>query len=119
MTIYSTGNSLIWFYIGNFLLGVGLSWTTTAMVGCVVNTWCKEKKGTIMGAVLAANGLGGATAIQIVGPIIESGVWGYRTAYRLVALVLLIVAVLILLFFRENPKGQEKTEIVVEKKKAG
>lgn len=118
MTIYSTGNSLIWFYIGNFLLGVGLSWTTTAMVGCVVNTWCKEKKGTIMGAVLAANGLGGATAIQIVGPIIESGVWGYRTAYRLVALVLLIVAVLILLFFRENPKGQEKTEIVVEKKKA-
>lgn len=117
MTLYSFGDSLIWFYIGNMLLGVGLSWTTTSMVGCIVNKWCKEKRGTIMGAVLAANGLGGATAIQIVGPIIESGVWGYRTAYRLVGAVLLITAVLILIFFRENPKGKEKTEIVIEKKK--
>lgn len=71
-----------------------------------------------MGAILAANGFGGATAIQIVGPIIESGVWGYRTAYRLVAVILLITGMLILLFFRENPKGQKKTEFVVEKKKA-
>lgn len=118
MLLYSFGDSLIWFYIGNFLLGVGLSWTTTAMVGCVVNRWCKEKKGTIMGAVLAANGLGGATAIQIVGPIIESGVWGYRMAYRLVAVILFITALLMLFFFRENPKGQEKTQIVVEKKKS-
>lgn len=118
MTMYSFGDGLIWFYIGNFLLGVGLSWTTTSMVGCIVNKWYKEKRGTIMGAVLAANGLGGAVAAQIVGPIIESGIWGYRMAYRLVACVLLVTAVLILLFFRENPKGQNKTEIVVEKKKS-
>lgn len=72
MLLYSFGTSLIYFYIGNFFLGAGLSWTTTSMVGCIVNKWCFEKKGTIMGAVLAANGLGGATAIQIVGPIIES-----------------------------------------------
>lgn len=71
-----------------------------------------------MGAILAANGLGGATAIQIVGPIIESDVWGYRSAYRLVAIILLITAVLILVLFRENPKGQEKTEIVVDKKES-
>lgn len=118
VTIYSLEDELIWFYIGSFLLGVGLSWTSTVMAGCIVNKWCKEKKGTIMGAILAANGFGGATAIQIVGPIIESGVWGYRTAYRLVAVILLITGMLILLFFRENPKGQKKTEFVVEKKKA-
>ena len=118
MLLYSFGSSLIWFYIGNFLLGVGLSWTSTAMVGCIVNKWCSEKRGTIMGAVLAANGLGGATAIQIVGPIIESGTWGYRSAYRLVALLLLVVAILMLIFFRENPKGKEKAKIVIEKKKS-
>ena len=118
MVIYSTANSLIWFYIGNFLLGMGLSWTTTAMVGCIVNKWCKEKKGTIMGAVLAANGLGGATAIQIVGPIIESGTWGYRSAYQLVAVILLVVALLVLVLFKESPKGEKNEEIVVEKKKS-
>ncbi len=118
MLLFSFGNSLIWFYIGNLLLGIGLSWTTTAMVGCVVNKWCSEKKGTIMGAVLAANGLGGATAIQIVGPIIESSVWGYRTAYRLVAVILFITAILMLIFFKDSPKGKENQKIVVEKKKS-
>ena len=117
MTMYSLGDSLIWFYLGNCLLGVGLSWTTTSMVGCIVNKWCKEKKGTIMGAVLAANGLGGALAIQIVGPIISSGTWGYRTAYTLVAAILLFTALLFLFLFRENPKNYQQTEIIVEKKK--
>lgn len=44
VTIYSLGDELIWFYIGSFLLGVGLSWTSTVMAGCIVNKWCKEKK---------------------------------------------------------------------------
>ncbi len=44
MLLYSFGTSLIWFYIGNFFLGAGLSWTTTSMVGCIVNKWCFEKK---------------------------------------------------------------------------
>ena len=118
MLMQAYGDSLIWFYIGSFLLGVGLSWTSTSMVGCVVNRWCKEKRGTIMGAVLAANGLGGAVAAQIVGPIIDSSLWGYRLAYQIVSVILLVTVVLILIFFRENPKVQEKTEVVVEKKKS-
>ncbi len=118
MLLYSFGDSLIYFYIGNIFLGAGLSWTTTSMVGCVVNRWCSEKKGTIMGAVLAANGLGGAVAIQIVGPIIEGSVWGYRTAYRLVSIILFITALLVFFLFRESPKGKKKTQIIVEKKKS-
>ena len=58
MTIYATANVFWQFYIAGTLLGIGFSWTTTTMVGCVVNRWCKENKGTIMGAILAANGLG-------------------------------------------------------------
>lgn len=119
MLLYSFGDALFYFYIGNFFLGAGLSWTSTAaMVGCIVNRWCKEKKGTIMGALLAANGLGGAVAIHIVGPIIESGVFGYRRAYLLVAAILLCTAILIAVFLRESPKGEEGTRIIVEKKKA-
>lgn len=120
MLIYSVAENIFVFYLGGCLLGIGLSWTTTTMVGCVVNKWCKENKGTIMGAVLAANGLGGAIAAQIVTPIIyqEGNAFGYRDAYRLVALILLIVGALIVVFFKENPKGYDSTQKIEHKKKA-
>ena len=120
MLIYSFATSVPVFCIGGALLGLGLSWTTTTMVGCVVTKWSKENKGTIMGAILAANGLGGALAAQIVTPIIyeEGNAFGYRTAYRLVAIILAIVAVFILVFFRENPKNNDGSKFVVPKKKS-
>ncbi len=106
--VYSMAINVFMIYLGGCLLGVGLSWTTTTMVGSVVNRWCFSKKGTIMGAVLAANGLGGALATQIVCPVIESGKNGYRTAYIVIALVLAGVGTLITFLFRDKPKdGQD------------
>ncbi len=102
---YSFGETVYVFYVGGILLGLGLSWTTTTMVGSVINTWCREKKGTIMGAVLAANGVGGAIAIQVLTPVIESGAEGFRNAYRLAAVVLFAVFILLLIFFKDK-KGE-------------
>ena len=118
MLTYSFSANVWGFYLGGVLLGIGLSWTTTTMVGCVINKWCKENKGTIMGAILAANGIGGAIAIQVVTPIIESGDLGYKTAYRVTAVILAIVAVIVVAFFRNNPKDAEDTGVVVTKKKS-
>ena len=120
-TMYIIGTNILYFYIGGCLLGIGLSWTTTTMVGAVIGKWCKENKGTIMGAVLAANGLGGALAAQIVSPIIyeEGNPFGYRNAYTLVVFILLAVGTLILLFFRENPPGHDGAPIVHKKKSRG
>jgi len=116
---YSVATNVFVIYLGGCLLGIGLAWTTTTMVGCVVNKWCKENKGTIMGFVLCSNGLGGALAAQIVSPIIyeEGTIFGYRNAYRLIALILLVVLVLVVVFFREQPKNYEHTQNVVTKKK--
>ena len=111
--VYAYTDNVFMFYIGSIMLGVGLSWTTTTMVGCVVNKWCKEKQGTIMGAVLAANGFGSAFATQIVTPIIyeEGNPFGYRNAYKLIALILFFTGVFILIFFKENPaKKTQDTE---------
>jgi len=120
MLLYSIAPNIYVFYIGGFLLGMGFSWTSTTMVGCVVNKWCKENRGTVMGAVLAANGFGGALAAQIVSPIIyeEGNPFGYRNAYRLVALIVFCVGVVVMIFFRENPKNYVQTGEVVHKKKA-
>ena len=45
--VYSVATSIWVFCIGGVLLGIGLSWTTTTMVGSIINKWCKENKGTI------------------------------------------------------------------------
>lgn len=116
--VYSFATNVLVFYIGGMLLGLGLAWTTTTMVGAVVNKWCRESKGTIMGAVLAANGIGGAIAIQILTPIIEQNAFGYRNAYRLSAVILLVVLALIVLFFKNSPKKDDNEKIEVSKKKS-
>lgn len=113
--------SLIGFYFAGVLLGLGLSWTGTTMVSTVINKWCKKNKATFTGAVLAANGIGGAVAVQILSPIIfeEGNPFGYRTSYRLVSVVLAVSLVLILLFYKNPPteKKEDKTALTPKKKK--
>jgi MFS family permease len=89
------------------------------MIGCVINKWCKENRGTIMGAVLAANGIGGAIAIQLLSPIIEAGGDSYRNAYFISGLTVLGVGVLLLIFMREAPKNAAQSGAPIGKKKRG
>ena len=88
------------------------------MVGLIVNRWAKENKGMIMGAVLAANGIGGAIAMNIVSPIIETGRTGYKTAYLVVAAVLFVTGIIVVSFVRDNPKGKESAPVEISKKKS-
>ena len=103
MLVYAVAESLPMIYLGGVLLGVGQSWTSTTIVGFVVGRWCPENKGTIMGAVLAANGVGSAAAAQIVSPFINGSIFGYRNAYAITALILLAVGFFVVLLFRSNP----------------
>ena len=115
--LYAVANSVWVFYLGGLLLGIGLSWTSTTIVGYVVNKACKKNRGTIMGFVLAANGIGGAITAQIVSPFINdtSNPFGYRNAYFLMAGIAAVMFVILLIFYRE-PKCEETEQ--VQKKKA-
>lgn len=113
--IYSFATKLWMFYIGGVLLGIGVAWTTTSMVGSVVNKWFDKHRGTVMGAILASNGVGAAVAIHITSPIVYNpdDPFGYQTAYRLVSLILVVVTAIVLIFYREKPKSRSlevKTE---------
>lgn len=116
---YALAPNIFVLYIGGVLLGMGFSFTTTTMVGFVVNKWCKRNKGTIMGAVLAANGLGGALSAQVVSPIIETGIYGYRTAYLVIACIFFAVGTLVVLLVREPREGEEEQGEAVAKKRRG
>ena len=118
--IYSFSDNVIHFSLGSVFLGIGLSFTTTAMVGAVVNKWSKSNKGTVMGVILATNGVGAAVARMILTPIINSGdVFGYRTSYRTVSLILLSVLTVMILFFRDGRPGEATKFEVKSKKPAG
>jgi len=99
---YTLANSLIIFYLGGALLGVGLSWVGTAVVAYIVNKVCKQKKGTIMGFILAANGIGGCIATLLITPYINGeDTFGYRKFFYLMAGIFFGVFLLILFLFKE------------------
>lgn len=102
--LYSAAQHVAVFYLGGCFLGLGLAWTSTTMVGYFVEKWFSKAKGTIMGIVLAANGIGGAVASQILTPMIYSAREdGWRLSYRLSALILLAVGILVVIFLRNDP----------------
>lgn len=113
--IFSFSNTIYLFYLGGIALGVGLAFSSTTMMGYIINLSCKQNKGTITGIVLAANGIGSAIGVQIVSPIIESSTFGYRTAYLVMASVFVAMFIILLLFYREPKKDENVT---VGKKKA-
>ena len=118
--VYAFAEGIGMFCLGGVLLGMGLSWCTTTVVGYVVAKWFKEKRGTIMGIILASNGVGAAVAAQIVTPLIHEKrelklfdafgtSFGYQDAYILIAAILVVVCALVMLFFKEAPKGFVET----------
>ena len=117
--IYAHAESVWVFYIGGCLLGMGLAFCTTTMIGSIIRRWVKKNTGTILGFVLAANGLGGALAAQIVTPIIyeEGNPFGYRNAYNLVSLILLATGIIAVIFLRNAPKGEDTAPAASGKKK--
>lgn len=94
----------VWtFYLSSVLLGLGLAWSTTSLAGVVVERWFTSSKGTIMGLILAANGLGGAISSQILARLIYGSADGWRSAYLFVAAVLAVVGVVLVLLMRNDP----------------
>lgn len=95
---------IIWFYVAGCLLGVATSFCSTAMVSYLVNLWFPEKRGTVSGAIMCANGLGGAVAAQIISPMIAASDFGYRNAYGF-AFVLTLITGLVATLLVTKPKG--------------
>jgi MFS family permease len=118
MQFYAHAESVFGFYFGGFLLGLGLALCTTTMISSIIRRWVKKNTGTVLGFVLAANGLGGALAAQIVTPIIyeEGNPFGYRNAYHLITAILAVVGIVAVIFLRNHPKDSNPSDSVGQKK---
>ncbi len=109
--------NVYFFYLGGALAGFGFSFTTTAMVGVVINKWFSANRGTVMGVILASNGIGGAISSQIISSIIYNNynTFSYRSAFLLVATIFFVCSIVVLIFFRDKPKQQVEQTAVSKK----
>ena len=110
---YALAEGLLLLYLGGFLTGVGLCFTGMSVISHVINKTCRRNRGTVMGLVLAANGIGSAAASPIVSHLINAGgdPFGYRRAFLLMAAVFAVMSLVMLLLFRD-PHGREGEEAV-------
>jgi len=123
MLTYAFAPNVIVFCLGGAFLGIGLTFTTTTMASSIIRRWFQKDIGKYTGLVLAANGVGGAVATQILSPIIESqtpimGKPGYQVSYLLVAGILLALGIIVVAFLRERPKDVTLKGTPSGKKKA-
>lgn len=105
------------FYIGGALMGIGLAFTTTSMTGSIIRRWFHKDIGKYTGIVFASNGIGAALAAQIAQPLIDSGTFGYRKSYQLVAAIVAVTGIFVVVLLREAPKGGFSVPAASKKKR--
>ncbi len=118
-SLYSLATEIWMFYLAGMLTGMAVSLVGTTMIGSVINKWCKENTGTITGFAMASTGLGSALSSQILTPIIISSTDGYKTAYRITAVLLAVVLVTVIVLYKEKPKTSDDIQAKKKKKFRG
>ncbi len=113
--VNAVSNTLVGFYIGGIFLGIAVAFAGSAMISVVINNWFDKNKGTVLGIILAANAAGSAVAIWMFEPMIYSGGVGYKNAYFLSAVCVVIVLVIVALFYKNKAgyavSGKEKEKV--------
>ncbi len=115
---YAFAETILVFYIGGVLLGLGVSFTTTTMTGSLIRRWFNADIGKYTGIVFAANGIGGALAAQILTPMIyqEGNPFGYRSAYLLIVGITVVTGIVVITLLRERPEDQPITPVQIKSK---
>ena len=106
--LYSTANKVWMFYVAGTAFGIGLSFGFGSIVSILLKQWVREGFGTIMGVVMSCSGLGAAVGVQVISPLLfqEGHPLGFRDAYKLCCLILIIAAVLVIALARENKESE-------------
>lgn len=116
LAINASASRVGWFYLAGALVGMGQALCTTSMVSYLVGIFFPEKRGTVIGIIMGANGVGAAISAQIIGPMIDdpANPFGFRTVYWVLAAFAVITAVICVLLI----KVPKNIKTVVTKKKA-
>ena len=100
----SAAHSLATMIAAYFILGVGISAGTVLPGSFVLANWFTERRGLAMGIALSGSTVGGSLMTLLAGLLFKTT--GWRTAYVVLALPMIIVAVpLVALIVQSRPSG--------------
>ncbi len=89
-------------FIGSVLLGISAAFCSTSSASRVINDWFHRHRGTVLGLVLAATGLGGSVCTFGLSAAMEAGSW--RSGYLLSAVMMAVLIVLNIVFVKDTPE---------------
>lgn len=78
------------FYVCGAIMGVGVAPLIYLAVPTLINAWCVERVGFFVGLCMAFTGIGGVIFNPLGTAMIQSGTEGWRTAYLVFGLIVLI-----------------------------
>ncbi len=103
----SRGNSMPWFYAMGVILGIGVAPLIYLSVPALINAWCVRQAGFFVGLCMAFTGIGGVIFNPIGTSLIQSGPEGWRTAYFVFGLIVLVGTLpFTLLVVRSRPQDK-------------
>ena len=105
LLLFSQTENMYTFWLAGGLMGVGMSFIGSTMACILIRQWFDRHVGTVTGIVLASSGMGSALGSQIISPILYSGdPEGFRTAYRVTAVVVAVTAAVLIPLLRDREK---------------
>ncbi|MBC5581538.1 MFS transporter [Anaerofilum sp. BX8] len=102
IALMATYRSVWMFYLSGAIVGVGVAFTGFVAIPIVVNMWFRKKAGTVLGIIVAAEGISTVLFTLITAQLIVG--LGWRMAYVVMAAVCLVVSVPALFLFVKSPE---------------
>ncbi len=103
--VFACAESYPVFLLGNVFLGIAAGFCSTSGATRIISGWFHKHKGTVLGIVLSASGIGGSVISIIQSRIIESS--NYQNSYHFAGIAILILAILIGIFVRNRPEDMK------------
>lgn len=102
--VFSISNSILIFYIGGLLYGVGAILAGYLTLQLVVTNWFVEKRGFVIGLVAASSGLGSAIFSPIIADMIIN--IGWRASCLITGIIIMVTVLLSVIFLiKPNPEA--------------
>lgn len=99
--LLSVANDIRLFYVLGLLIGVGTSLCGMVSVNILMNNWFHAKKGTAMGIALTGTGIGSMIFNPVASRLID--LFGYQSAYRILAVCMLLCMLPLFVLYRYRP----------------
>lgn len=99
--VMASAHNYAMLFVGYILIGTAVGIVGEAGATRLISVWFHKHRGTVLGVVSSATGLGGSIMCIFQTAAIQSS--GFRGSFRLVAVLLATCAALALLFVRNHP----------------